>query len=84
MRISARPELHQIARADRIIRAPSPLNWLCSLAFPNKRVDGTWCSPENWAQPILVAHLTNSTSKLANGDGKTTYYDLYRQTGLTA
>jgi hypothetical protein len=66
------------------LRAPSPLNWLCSLAFPNKRSDGTWCSPENWAQPILVAHLTNSTSIVASAQGSTTYYDLYRQAGLTA
>lgn len=66
------------------IRAPSPLNWLCSLAFPTKRSDGTWCSPENWAQPILVAHLTNSTLMAGNGPGRGTYYDLYRQAGLTA
>jgi len=66
------------------VRAPSPLNWLCSLAFPVKRSDGIWCSPENWAQPILVAHLTNSTSMLGNRNGQATYYDLYREAGLTA
>lgn len=66
------------------IRAPSPLNWLCSAAFPSKRDDGIWCSPENWAQPILVAHLTKSTTAAGNGPGRGTYYDLYRQMGLTA
>jgi hypothetical protein len=65
------------------IRAPSPLNWLCSLAFPTKRSDGSWCSPENWTQPILVAHLTNSTSMVGNRQNKATYYDLYREAGLT-
>jgi hypothetical protein len=66
------------------IRAPSSMNWLCSLAFPTKRHDGMWCSPENSAQPIYVAHLTNSALRLGSAHGNATYYDLYRQAGLTA
>jgi hypothetical protein len=65
------------------IRAPSSMNWLCSIAFPARRGDGIWCSPENSAQPIHVAHLTNSALPLGGAHGNATYYDLYRQAGLT-
>jgi hypothetical protein len=66
------------------LRAPSTVNWLCSLAFPTKREDGIWCNPENFADPVYVAHLTNSETPLVSELGSTTYYEVYRQVGLTA
>jgi hypothetical protein len=66
------------------LRAPSTVNWLCSLALPMKRPDGMWCNPENTADPIYVAHLTNSEAPLDRSVGSKTYYDLYKHVGLTA
>jgi hypothetical protein len=66
------------------LRAPSSMNWLCSLALPIKRSDGTWCNPGNPLEPIYVAHLTNSTTTVTGAAGTATWYDLYRNMGLTA
>jgi hypothetical protein len=66
------------------LRAPSSMNWLCSLALPVKRNDGTWCNPGNPLEPIYVAHLTNSQTPVVSAAGTVTWYDLYRDMGLTA
>ena len=64
-------------------RAPSAMNWLCSLRMPVRVDDGSWRHPDELFRPVCVAHLTNSTSALAGAGGNGTYFDLYRAAGLT-
>lgn len=61
---------------------PATLNWLCSCAMPVRSEDGNWLTPNAPQRGISVAHLTNS-GDLVPGTNFT-YYDLYRDRGLTA
>jgi hypothetical protein len=65
------------------LRAPSSMNWLCSMAIPNRRGDGSWCSPADPDAVIHVAHLSNSYAPVDNVPGFATFYDVYRHIGLT-
>ena len=62
---------------------PSTSNWLCSLAMPVKGPDGRWLTPNYPQRVIEIAHLTNSDTDIRQGPQPRTYYDVYRQIGLT-
>lgn len=65
------------------IRAPSVMNWLCSLAMPVQAGDGTWRDPSEPIRQIHVAHLTNSSALALLPEGPRTFYATYRSAGLT-
>ena len=66
----------------RVRNAPTIMNWLCALSPPTfDRQNKRWVRPEYPHTPISVLHLTNSNTK-ATPEGLT-YYDIYKQVGLT-
>lgn len=72
-----------ILELGRAIPVPSVCNWLCSLALPIRRADGTWRHPREEDRVISVAHLTNSSDVVETDAGPSRFYDLYKRMGLT-
>jgi hypothetical protein len=62
---------------------PSTLNWLCSLAMPVRGPAGRWLTPDGTGRVIDVAHLTNSGDQVTYQGRSLSYFELYREMGLT-
>jgi hypothetical protein len=65
-------------------RAPSVMNWLCSLRMPHRAADGSWRHPDDTARPVFVAHLSNMTTSVMTPEGPRRFFELYRAAGLPA
>jgi lipopolysaccharide biosynthesis glycosyltransferase len=64
--------------------APTIMNWLCSISFPRfNREVSRWVRPTWPALPLSVLHLTNSNTLVPGRQDGISFYQLYRQEGLT-
>ncbi|MGE0714186.1 MAG: hypothetical protein AB7P02_01980 [Alphaproteobacteria bacterium] len=66
-----------------VARAPTTLNWLCSLRLPWRAPDGSWRHPHHRGEPIRVAHLTQSDKVVTLNGRRAPYIDHYRAMGLS-
>jgi hypothetical protein len=78
--------LVSIVEVQDAIKMPSIANWLCSLRLPvsAEGPEGrVFLNPENTAERILVAHLTNSSTQLTINGKQQMFYQFYQEYGLT-